>query len=351
MALVSPDSPVYAGNLSPISRKNEWGIETEEMRFPGTDLTCFGFVDQTKHLIRQAISNALRDHDDPPGPVGFPGPQPTSIDKKSHFHLIQQKTYGVATKTDGVRACLFLYDYAPGTHLVSLFDRKMDQPYGVYIHHVPNALCQGHGTVLDGELVLNRVSGRWTFLIFDVVILASFPQFQKPFLERLAGIESALRMTYIPTDSDMIVLDIKQFVPLKEAPLNGSHLNDPRFINDGYVFVPFDDPIVFGHHDTFFKLKSTHSVDFMYKAGSLMIYNQSAKRYVKAGILSESHDLPDGAIVECVLHTFHTTPAKRVWRLLMVRTDKSKSNSLFVLEKTMVNIQENLQYGDIRQLQ
>jgi hypothetical protein len=352
MALVSPDSPVYDGTNSPQKkREHMWDISTESRTFPGTDLTCFAFVEQTGNLIRQALATALRDHDDPPGPVAFPGPQPLSIDSATHFDVIRQHAYGVATKTDGVRACLFMYDYAPGTHLVSLFDRKMDQAYGIFIQRVPDALCQGHGTVLDGELVLNRVSGRWTFLVFDVVILASFPQFQKPFAQRLGAVECALRMTYTPSDTDTLVLDIKRFVPLNEAPLNGMHLHDPRFVNDGFVFMPYDDPIVFGHHDRFFKLKTTHSVDFMWKGGALMIYNQSTKRYTKAGVLAAPTDLPDGTIVECILHTYHDTPSKRVWTLIMPRPDKNKSNSLFVLEKTMINIKENLRYGDIRGLQ
>ena len=82
-----------------------------------------------------------------------------------------------------------------------------------------------------------------------------------------------------------------------------------------------------------------------------MIYNQSSKRYVKAGMLDQPADIPDGVIVECVLHTYHVSPAKRVWKLLMVRPDKDKSNSSHVLEKTLVNIRENLRYGDIIQLQ
>lgn len=350
MALASPDSPIYSPN-DPQHRTDRFEILTEPMQFPGTDLECFGFVDHTGHAIRQAISTALRDPGDPPGPLGFPGPQPTSIDSATHFDTIRNKRYGVATKTDGVRACLYMYDISPGTHLISLFDRKMDQAYGVFIDHVPNVLCQGHGTILDGELVRNGSTGRWTFLIFDVVMLASFPQFHKPFGERMAGIDASLRMSYIPSDRDMIVLDIKRFTPLAEAPLNGMHLNDPRFKNDGYVFMPYDDPIVFGHHDALFKLKTTHSVDFMYKCGVLMIYNQSTKRYVKAGVLDAPADIPDGSIVECDLHTYHDVPSRRVWKLRMVRHDKNKSNSLFVLEKTLINIRENLRYGDIRQLQ
>jgi hypothetical protein len=358
MATASPDSPVYAQSVShertqtsPRDQPRAFDILTEPMPFPGTELQCFGFVDHTKNTLRQAISTALRDPGDPPGPLGFPGPQPTSIDSKSHFETIRTGRYGVATKTDGVRACLFMYDISPGVHLLSLFDRKMDQPYGVFIQHVPNALCQGHGTILDGELVKNIATGRWTFLVFDVVMLASFPQFHKPFMERMSGIEAALRMAYHPADRDTIVLDIKRFVPLNEAPLNGAHLNDPRFKNDGFVFMPYDDPIVFGHHEKLFKLKTTHSIDFLYRGGVLMIYNQSSKRYVKAGTLDQPADIPDGVIVECVLHTYHVSPAKRVWKLLMVRPDKDKSNSSHVLEKTLVNIRENLRYGDIRQLQ
>lgn len=354
MAEYSPDSPTFAVNSSksnsPRHASQQCVLETEPMTFPGTSLKTFGFVGTTKFLIMNALSETLRDPGDKPGPLQFPGPQPVSIDSQTHFETIRSQPYLVATKTDGVRACMFIYSISPGVNVITLFDRKMDQPYGVFIERVPKSLFQGFGTVLDGELVMNRFTGKYVFLAFDTVILASFPQFHKPAPDRIGAIEHVLRMSYAPTERDTVVLEIKRFTPLHTAPYIGAHLNDPRFENDGFVFMPLELSVKFGHHDQFFKLKTVHSVDFLYKAGSLMIFNSDTRRYIKAGVLNAPSDIPDGAIVECLLVSNHETPSKRVWRILTPRPDKNKSNTLYVLNKTLLNIRENLTYGSIRSL-
>jgi hypothetical protein len=326
-------------------------ITTERMIFPGTTLECFGFTGLTKGLIMTAFCDALRDHGDPPGPPEFPGPQPISIDIHTHFQSIRENDYAVATKTDGVRACAFFYDIAEGVHLISLFSRKMDQPYGIFVRNTPNVFCQGYGTILDGEIVLDTTTNQWTFLIFDAVALCSFPQFHKSFFDRLYSVSTALNLSYKYSPGDTVRLEVKNFVNLEQAPTRGEDLHDKRFKQDGFVFMPMRDQIVFGHHKSFYKLKTTHSVDFLYKEGYLHVFNSTTKRYVRAGVIDNPTDeYPDGVILECDLVEYANASSKRRWRVLMPRSDKDKSNSLFVLDKTLLNIKENLSYEKVRSL-
>jgi hypothetical protein len=211
-------------------------------------------------------------------------------------------------------------------------------------------MYQGAGTLLDGELVVDRTNGRWTFLIFDCVHLCSIPQFMKTYDERMRVVAKCLSMTYIESPDDSLRLDVKTFVPLEHAPLTAENFVDNRYACDGYVYMPRGLPVVFGHHQSFFKLKSHHTVDFMFHNKYLTVFNQSTKRHVRAGVLEDGHNFKDGDVLECELLKFDKQPAKRVWRVVSLRRDKNKANTLFVLEKTLLNMQQQLTYEDIRSL-
>ena len=282
---------------------------------------------------------------------GYPGPQPCSIDR-SHFPTVQKQRYAIATKTDGIRAALLVTD-VDGTHTVSLWDRTMTVPYGVSIHNVPRVMYQ-RGTILDGEVVFDSVTETWTYVIFDSFIIGGLPQYHKSFWDRLEAVVNTLDNRYIYHTGDSLRLEVKRFTSLHEAPLPGeeSRLENPSFAADGYVLMPVDQAVIFGHHPEFFKLKTCHSIDFVHKKGGTYVFNTETKRLVKAGTLLVDHDPPppEGSIIECVLHTWHTNPAKRVWRRLETRVDKTRCNTLFVYNKTILNMEENLGYGDIRAL-
>jgi hypothetical protein len=51
-----------------------------------------------------------------------------------------------------------------------------------------------------------------------------------------------------------------------------------------------------------------------------------------------------------VLVKYDNRPGNRVWHALGQRHDKDKANTLFVLDKTLLNMRENLTYETIRSL-
>lgn len=361
--IISLDSPVYSPEDPPDDPPRDPSddpprdprpqpLETCPASFPGTTLTCFAYVNDAHTVLMRNLQRLVSNPDDPPGfEMKYPGPQPLSIDS-SHFDTIRAGDYVVSPKTDGVRCCMMLCDALDGVHTVSIYDRKLQQCLGVFIQHVPRAMYQGGGTLLDGELVVDRLTNKWTFLIFDCVYLCSIPQFQKPYTERMRVISRCLCMSYQESPDDTLKLDVKAYVPLHEAPMTPEALRDDRYLADGFVYMPVDQPIIFGHHHTFFKLKTEHSVDFLFQKGFLMIFNASTKRHVRAGVPESGTPggYADGSILECVLVKYDTHPGKRVWRVLGQRHDKNKCNTLFVMEKTLLNMQENLSYAAIRGL-
>ena len=332
---------------------------SDNILFSSTDINCFKFENTSKYDIKQHVANLIKDVSLPPDvpqKFEFPGPQPVSIDVTSHFHVIQNNEYAVAPKTDGVRALVSFFDIAVNgkqVHIACAMDRSLKDAYGVKINKIPRVLFQG--TVLDGEMVRTN-DNQAVFLIFDAYIVAGFPQYHKPFYDRLESIATALRMSYAYTPGDTMAIEIKPWIPLDMAPNTRSEFPvDKRFPSDGFVFMPCRDPIIIGHHNTFFKLKNKehHTVDFLFKDGSLMAFNSESRRHIKAGTLvvgpKQVHP-PNNSIVECTLHTYATTPSKRTWNLVCTRPDKTRCNTVFVMDKTLLNIQENLGYDHIRQL-
>jgi hypothetical protein len=282
------------------------------------------------------------------GVQGFPGPNPVSIDR-THFQKLGDAPYSIAEKTDGTRFALLCANYA-GKHVCAIFDRTMT-PYLVGIKKVPRAMFEG-GTIFDGELTWDSTARRWAYLIFDAVVVCGVTVATLPFAERLAAASTALEF-YAPDFHDDAVLRVKKFLRFSATcgAQYAQHVEEMRTRHaiDGTVFMPELDPIVYGQHDGLFKLKSTHSVDFLVKNGKLCVYDAAAKRnkVVGAAVGPRADLALEGYIVECVLDPTSTKHEK--WNVLTLRTDKKKSNSKFTFDKTMLNVRENLKLQDVIQ--
>ena len=336
--IACPESPPYTSvHDTQTDQEHQTSIECKDSLYSGTHMPCFEFMGKARDDLRQSLFRLTGCVDRPV----FPGPQPMSIDR-SMFQSLRDDVYWAAQKTDGVRAIVLFTTYG-GHNIVALFDRKLDRVFGAYIQFVPKPLYQN--TIFDGEIVEDVINAKWTFLIFDTYMTAGYPQFHKPFHERMNVAWTSLTSYTYSTD-DTYTLEIKKFLPLTECTKESLH--EPRFRNDGYIFMPQTKEYVFGHHQTFFKLKQHHTVDLKVDGRSLLVYNTGTKRHVKAGVLLGPEMYDKGTIVECTLHEFHAVPAKRVWKVSLVRRDKSKANSAFVLDKTLLNIKEHLQFSDIQ---
>ena len=217
----------------------------------------------------------------------FPGAQPVSFARK-HFTELQQKDYYMCEKTDGIRCLLYLteMDFANGpTETQFLIDRKND-----YYYIPENALhlplqgdLQGYhrGTLLDGELVLQKMPGgkeRLMYLIFDMLCLDQksimnrqldvrlgkikafvyepWKELQKRYPEDVAAQPFQLQMKdmQLPYGAEMMFKDIIPRLP------HG---------NDGLIFTCKETPYQPGTDPHILKWKPPHenTIDFRLQLG------------------------------------------------------------------------------------
>ena len=121
----------------------------------------------------------------------FPGCMPVNF-SRHHIEEIQrseENAYFLSEKTDGVR---YLLVFTGKT--VVLLDRKMrgkqpkssiEEPFTDILHLVKP------GTVLDGEVVMNRRFSRPVFIVFDVMASSGVPTLHLPFEQRLRHLKEA----------------------------------------------------------------------------------------------------------------------------------------------------------------
>ena len=260
----------------------------------------------------------------------FPGCQPVSIEKK-HIRLLQNDSYVVCDKTDGSRyllVCLY-YDMKPFCIMIErslkMFLVDMEIHHDLY-----------EGTVLDGELVKNR-KNQYDFLVFDTFLFKGNKCVNNPF---------SLRKTYIETLGNLVkssrFFDIypKQMYPLKE------YVSDTKYKTDGLVFTPLNKKVEFGTDYELFKWKPQYmnTVDFLIDSE----YNMFL---AKNGVLQKTNNvvknvngikpIDKSIIVECEYLQNNR------WGLVKVRPDKTLPNSIYVYQKTLLNIEENISKEDL----
>jgi hypothetical protein len=125
-----------------------------------------------------------------------------------------------------------------------------------------------------------------------------------------------------------------------------------NYKTDGFIFTPNDENIKTGTHNTMFKFKKQYdnSVDF------IVIYEEDRKfvLYIQNRVLYNNYLYTDNVdsellshiihthqcVVECKLH--HRLGKNYFWIPILIRHDKTYSNSFFCYKKTLLNIEENI---------
>jgi hypothetical protein len=263
-------------------------------------------------------------------PGRFPGPQPVSIERR-HFSWLRRQPYVVCEKTDGVRhllACL------PGSKECHLVDRSFAVKETLTLAGFPK------DTLLDGELVTTK-DGRRLFMIHDAVRVKGEDLMQAELTRRLAAAASALRLM-IKSKKDSIELRVKNMIPL-ETIRELKPLGDFEYETDGLVFTPVREPIRMGTHETMFKWKPREriTIDFVLFSGRRLFVQERGVPYEEAELhLSNARpDIEDGTIVECGYGDLGFFVEK-------IRTDKTHANNRRTYSRTMVNIREDIKYGE-----
>lgn len=282
----------------------------------------------------------------------FPGPNPVSLDT-GHFGALRSQPYYVCEKTDGVRfmmVCCTLPCTLPGPDnqvlkVCALVDRALTA-YVLPLRHVPKAMFQG--SLLDGELVWNKVRQRWDYLVFDAVCVSGVPVLNDPLQERLHAAHRALAV-YKRDPKDPVAVGIKAFVSCAKVRDLDAHLAEAeaRYDVDGIILTPAMPGVVYGRHTGMFKLKfdSKHTVDFLVGPDGRDLQVFESGRHVSVGRLS-CQGTP-GTIAECC--TAHPESCG-TWDLVTVRTDKTTANDMLTYKRTLLNMQEGLTLDHVKRV-
>lgn len=287
----------------------------------------------------------------------FPGPNPVSLDT-SHFPVLRSQPFYVCEKTDGVRYAMLCYTTSAGgsrVNVCALVDRALNA-HLVSVRHLPRAAYQG--TLLDGEVVFNRCSERWEYLVFDATCVSGIPVLNSPLRHRMDAVHAVMRV-YVeanrrdpPCQPDDLDIRPKDFYSLQrqlDAFEEELHFIKVKHDVDGVILTPAAAPVVYGRHRTLFKLKfdARHTVDFLVGQDGVSLSVFDAGRHVVVGRLRASSAAP-GAIAECARAA--DGAADDQWDLVTVRTDKTTANDMYTYKKTMLNMRENLTLESLKSL-
>ena len=283
-------------------------------------------------------------------PHMFPAPQPISVERR-HFGQLNNHPYVVSPKADGERSLLV----ALGDRSV-LINRGFEET-DIKFRFKKNAF---EGTILDVEKIGNRI------LVFDAYQVNGEIIKDKGLDERLEQ-ATALVKSVLKTSKDPLKIEMKPVFERDE--LEKAMKTDFGYETDGLIFTPKDEPARVGTHETMFKWKplEKNTVDFqvvpstrMHDCRQEMIYGydlyvqEHGKKICEARVpqdLVEPHWRPimDSGKDHClILECEYIQGEVNFWRPIGIRRDKMMPNSRRTFQRTLVNIDEDIQWNEFK---
>lgn len=290
----------------------------------------------------------------------FPGPQPVSLERRDLFKL-RKFPYLVCVKSNGMRFMMLCTTINEQSKCYMI-----DRAFRFY--EVPQCFDKAiySNTLFDGELVRSN-SGQWVYIIHDCISFSGDDVSQMDFNKRYSYVSTAIETFWEPIDSNVFPIEIKKFVTFDKirSLLESEKRGEIAHPTDGLIFTPVMLPIGTNAQYTLFKWKSIklHTFDFkiteeptkyvahVNKKGTLVPFASVVKSSPQGedfGNRLESLKDPkfeSGAIVECEYNT-----GSQCFNPLFIRTDKTHPNGLYTVEKTLLNIQENITIEELANL-
>ncbi|KAF2477564.1 mRNA-capping enzyme subunit alpha [Lindgomyces ingoldianus] len=258
--------------------------------------------------LRGVVANLL-DRDT----LRFPGAQPVSF-AREHMAELQRAEYFMCEKTDGIRCLLFLFyreneqGFTPATFLI---DRKNNY-YEVFpplrFPHHQFPLDEDKflfGTILDGELVHDRVPGqpkpRLIFYVFDCLVIDNQNYTAKPLDRRIGYMKQIVFNPYhawlqrhpAHVAQDPFRVKEKQVYPPYHVKNMFDHVlpNLPHG-NDGLVFTCKSTRYMFGTDKHILKWKPPreNTIDFKLRLGNFPTFDPEDG---EDGLIPDYDAMPD----------------------------------------------------------
>lgn len=275
----------------------------------------------------------------------YPFGNPVSAET-CHVDIIRQCEYVVADKSDGVRAC-FVACREGNMCYAALCDRT-GKMYGLQVQ-ADAAFFQG--TVLDTEVVRTG-TGSYRVVVFDTCALAGNRDVEyAPLLTRLEYV----RASFLPHVSFVgcpIAFAVKPMFLLTDKAGLDAYVSGLDHPTDGYILTPNQQPTsVPGTAAAIFKLKTCHTIDFLWSGGMLwygddkelfpitelhLNFQPSQLEPVRNGTVVEMSPQKDKAGMVAMLH------------FLQERPDKDTPNSYVTVIRTLQSIRDNITLEALR---
>lgn len=284
----------------------------------------------------------------------FPGPQPISIERR-HFSLLEKGEYVVSPKADGQRYLLVVKDD------VSVLINRAFEEEPISFRFKRDAKS---GTILDVERVNNG-----KILVFDAYQVNGTVVKDLSLTERLSHAENVVK-GILKTSKDKVRIEMKPVFPRKDV--EKAIFGDFDYETDGLIFTPVKEPIRSGTHETMFKWKpkNKNTVDFKFVPSVKLhdckgYFEKGFDQYVQdRGNLIMEGRLPislapkqfldlmergdrEVVIMECE-YIHDKENVSNYWRPIIHRKDKTFPNSRRTFQRTLVNIEEDIQWQEFK---
>lgn len=288
----------------------------------------------------------------------FPAPQPVSIEKKDLVKFKQYKYY-VSLKLDGVRFLMYFIKDKNDKNQCIIINRALNF-YNIYIDAEDTIY---NGTLLDGEIIYNSEKKIWEFKIHDALILCGNKINKLTHSTRLNDTKCCIDSFVAKNKDNTLNINVKEFYEFEKFN-NFIEVYNKSNNNDGIIFMPENLPVISGTQYSMLKWKpqNKHTFDFLIKESDIgqeayvfhinnlkvfaKIHNntEQGKKFIDKTKLLENYK--NECIVECIFDkdTNNFDP-------ILVRTDKSHPNSLRTIERTLFNINENIQIEDFMNIE
>jgi len=216
------------------------------------------------------------------------------------------------------------------------------------------------GTILDVEKIGNRI------LVFDAYQVNGEIIKDNGLDERLER-ANALVKSILKTSKDPLKIEMKPV--FERNDIEQAMKTNFGYETDGLIFTPKDEPARVGTHETMFKWKplEKNTVDFqvvpstrMHDCRQEMIYGydlyvqEHGKKICEARVpqdLVEPHWRPimDAGKDHClILECEYIQGDVNFWRPIGIRRDKMMPNARRTFQRTLVNIEEDIQWKEFK---
>jgi hypothetical protein len=179
------------------------------------------------------------------------------------------------------------------------------------------------------------------FVVHDAVRVKGVHLKNHPLNVRLDAARKAIK-TIIKTAQAPFEIRVKDMRLLGVEKL--SSLDSFEYETDGIVLTPINEPIRMGTHETMFKWKphSRITIDFELRSGCELWVQDRGQPFKESelNLHNRRPDLPDGTIVEC-------GHGETGFYVEKVRTDKTHANNRRTYFRTIINLRENIQEGEL----